>query len=105
MPALPVLPEAPSPEAPLRPRRRGDCEAGPRPCPWAATCRHGLVGGVCTLDVVEGGEVGDDAIAALLGLPRTEVQLVARRAIRKLRLAAAAGALAAILDEDVLKER
>lgn len=76
----------------LRPRTRGDCERGPRPCPWVA-CRHHLaveryhprVRGVaaleaaadadlwsmpetCALDVAELGEHTQSEVAEALGI-------------------------------------
>lgn len=48
---------------PLRPRARGECERGERPCPWA-TCRHHLgswtldsdADETCSLDVADRGQ-------------------------------------------------
>lgn len=50
-----TIADAGAPSAPARPRTRGDCANGPRPCPWVG-CRHHVIslrrrtGGVITVD-------------------------------------------------------
>jgi len=83
-----------------RPRTRGDCTDGPRPCPWVS-CRHHLALDVnehtgqvrivipvealdqaehtCALDVAEHGGLGDAAVARLLGLGQSSVSKVSSR--------------------------
>lgn len=89
----------------LRPKTRGDCLEGPRPCPWVS-CRYNLY-----LDVnakgrvklqfkeIEPGEVDSTLcaldhsdsehspaeVAALTGIPRGDVLLIEERAISKLQ--------------------
>jgi len=81
------------------PRTRGECVAGPRPCPWYS-CRHHLgndahLGPVrvreiteepsCSLDVASDGELPLDRISALLGVWHTHVETTYAVAIEKLR--------------------
>lgn len=110
---LPVLPPGPpdDPELPPRPRTRGDCVGGPRPCPWAA-CRFSLILEVhpssghlkvtidpeqlelapetCSLDVADrsaaGEEVTLDQVGRLLGgVTRERVRQIEASALRKLQ--------------------
>ena len=89
-----------------RPRRRGDCLDGPRPCPYAG-CRHSLVlldvsdrsgriwerseeevdalVATCALDVADRGGVGVQEIAALFGMTHQNVAVTVDRAATKLR--------------------
>lgn len=108
---LPVLPDDfdPDLDLPQRPRTRGDCVGGPRPCPWAS-CRHHLgievgAGGAvrlaldpddldaapetCSLDVADraaaGEEVTCDAVGQLLGgLSRERVRQIESAALRRI---------------------
>lgn len=67
------------------PVTRGDCESGPRPCPWA--CRYRLDVSEresCALDVADGGPSTFAEIAELLGLPLNHVQKLAERALQRL---------------------
>lgn len=106
---LPVLPPAP-PDDPPRPRTRGDCVGGPRPCPWYG-CRHHLglevgAGGAvrlaidpddldtapetCSLDVADrvarGDEVTLDEVGQLLGgVTRERVRQIEAAGLRKLQ--------------------
>lgn len=89
----------------VRPRVRGDCADGPRPCPWAG-CRHHLLLDVtpagslqlnypgqeveelaesCALDVAERGGVTLEAVADALGVVRERVRQIEEDALRKLR--------------------
>ncbi len=111
---LPVLPPDPPDDLdldlPQRPRTRGDCVGGPRPCPWAS-CRHSLIlevgaGGAvrlaldpeqlelapetCSLDVADraaaGEEVTCDAVGRMLGgLSRERVRQIEASGLRKLQ--------------------
>lgn len=97
---------------PTRPRTRGDCVNGLRPCPWA--CRYSLMyevtdaGGVkvlhpgpdgftdqdytgpsCALDVADDGEHVLEDIAPPLNITRERVRQLEERALRKLANGAA----------------
>lgn len=86
-----------------RPQMRGDCEAGPRPCPWSA-CRYHLgldvvasgYGGAtprllvnqkvresCALDVAARGSHTMEEVAEILGVTRQAVEHVERRALER----------------------
>ena len=53
-----------------RPRVRGDCIDGPRPCPWVSCTEHAIHGALMTRSV--GAEIDDDAALALLeSMPST----------------------------------
>lgn len=86
----------------LRPRVRGDCVDGPRPCPWV-TCRWNLLvyvkGGKgrkppkvieldaaesCALDVADAGGQTLDGVSKFLGVTRERVRQVEEKALRKL---------------------
>ena len=86
-----------------RPKTRGDCEDGPRPCPWVS-CRHhlalvvnvtrfsqqpvrspfdGVMDGdlsnmkqTCSLDVAEDGEHTLEEVATVLGVTRQRVEAI-----------------------------
>lgn len=98
-----VIEDESSPSDVVRPRTRGECRGGIRPCPWAA-CRFHLALHVseksgrlfehpnpdaltdtCCLDVADRGEATEDQIAALLGLSRQAVNLTVLTASEKLR--------------------
>lgn len=68
----------------LRPATRGDCESGPRPCPWRQ-CRHWLPRGACVLDVVEGAPQGLAVreIAGALGVTELAVRVVLTRSLER----------------------
>lgn len=106
---LPVLPPAP-PDDPRRPRTRGDCVGGPRPC-IRYSCRHHLglevnrdtghlrlaidpeqlelAPETCSLDVADrvaaGDEVTLDEVGQLIGVSRERVRQVEAQALRKLQ--------------------
>ncbi len=82
-----------------RPRTRGDCKDGYRPCPYAL-CRHWLgldvteagsiamrpVGGdSCALDVADRGEHSLDEVGEALGVTREMIRLIEVKALLKLR--------------------
>jgi hypothetical protein len=86
-----------------RPRVRGDCVNGPRPCPWAA-CRFNLTidhinaarepvvafdddveRASCALDVADGGPVELQVIGDMLGVTRERVRQIEAAALVKLR--------------------
>lgn len=88
-----------------RPRTRGDCENGERPCPWAG-CRYHLyvtfvssrgrvytarsaledMKETCALDVAAAGGVTLEEIGLLWGMSRERVRQVEAVATRKLRV-------------------
>ncbi len=65
------------------PRTRGDCLAGPRPCPWAP-CRHVLPGGSCVLDVADRGGATLEEVGLVLHLTRERIRQIEARALAKL---------------------
>lgn len=92
-----------------RPRTRGDCELGPRPCPWIG-CRHNLYLDVkengaikfnfphlepwemadsCALDVADRGGVVLDQVAVCLGLTRERSRQLELWSVGRLRQAVA----------------
>ena len=112
LPALPSSAEVAVEAAPImgtlevdvRPRRRGDCERAPRPCPWMG-CRYHLaldltVGGhprfnfgddnlerldeTCALDVAERGGLTLEEVGAMLGLTRERARQIEVGALAKL---------------------
>lgn len=86
-----------------RPRTRGDCAGGERPCPWAG-CRYHLLVDVspetgllklqereleelpetCALDVADRGGLNQPSTAALLGVSRQRVDQLEKHGIRLL---------------------
>jgi hypothetical protein len=94
-----------------RPRTRGECIDGPRPCPWVS-CAHNLyldvnaAGGItlshpdldpdemresCALDVSDRGGATLDEVAEALGLTRQRAEQMEKVALRKLNTAAEKG--------------
>lgn len=69
-----------------RPRTRGECIDGPRPCPWVS-CRYHLEHPAesCALDVADRGPSTVRRIGKLLGMPQTTVSWVIGQAVAKLR--------------------
>lgn len=83
-----------------RPRTRGDCATGPRPCPFVG-CRHHLAlevkengsllivdgfafrGHTCSLDVADRGEHTLDVVGQLLNLTRQRVGQLERKGLEK----------------------
>ncbi|MBK6461936.1 MAG: hypothetical protein IPF92_13105 [Myxococcales bacterium] len=84
-----------------RPRTRGECSTGPRPCPWVS-CRHHLfaevergtiranvhvapedmaAGQSCALDVAERGELTLEEIGALFGVSGDRMREIERAAL------------------------
>lgn len=83
-----------------RPKTRGECVGGPRPCPWAA-CRHNNYlevsssGGLgtahrvgiedlkdsCSLDVADRGDSTLEEVGAALGVTRERVRQVEAKAL------------------------
>jgi hypothetical protein len=92
-------------DEPARPRTRGDCVGGPRPCPWVS-CRYHLAvdvknGGrfvrenfpgrgvdelaeTCALDVADRGGETLERIGELLGVTRQFIEQTEARALRVL---------------------
>ncbi len=101
-----LLDEATRAELDHRPRTRGDCVDGERPCPWVA-CRHHLALDVqpetgsiklnfphiepgelpesCSLDVAERGPQTLDAVGKLLNVTRERLRQIETVALRRLR--------------------
>jgi len=84
-----------------RPRTRGDCVDGPRPCPWAS-CRHSLLvdinpvtGSVklmpesltdsCSLDIADRGGVTLEEVGQLTNVTRERIRQIEVRALRLLK--------------------
>lgn len=90
-----------------RPRTRGDCEGGPRPCPWAG-CRYHLALEInpetgkiklqhsevwelehtCALDVAERGGMTLEQVGSVLNVTRErvrQIEHIARKAMRRAR--------------------
>lgn len=89
-----------------RPRKRGDCEGGPRPCPWVS-CSHHLyleisletgsikinfpgreideLPATCALDVADAGEHTLEQVGELNNLTRERVRQLEVRGLMKLR--------------------
>jgi hypothetical protein len=88
-------------EESLRPKKRGDCLDGPRPCPWVG-CIHNLTllvdqrGGVhinprafsshnCALDLAdEQAERSPEEVAALLGISEAEIRQIEHDYLEKM---------------------
>jgi DNA-directed RNA polymerase specialized sigma subunit len=68
-----------------RPRVRGDCEDGPRPCPWVQ-CRYHLEHPKwsCALDVADEGPHTQEQVATLLGVSQERVLFLEHRARQRL---------------------
>lgn len=106
-------PELPEDALPPRPRTRGECTDGPRPCPWVG-CRYHLLGlgdngrlgprsavlspdddaiaeridalpETCALDVADEGRHGLIQIGDLLGVVRERVRQIEEKALAKMR--------------------
>lgn len=90
-----------------RPRTRGDCADGPRPCPWVA-CRFHLfldaletgsvkinfpkldvdeIPATCALDVADEGGVTLDVLGQLVNVTRERARQIQDRALAKLEQA------------------
>lgn len=90
-----------------RPRTRGDCVDGPRPCPWVS-CRHHLgievtpAGGLklvrpdrepweleqtCSLDVADAGEHTLDVVGRLTNVTRERTRQIEAAGVRLVRKA------------------
>ena len=69
----------------MMPRTRGDCLAGPRPCPWTG-CRYhlGPARESCALDLAGRGGMTLDEIGALLGVTRERIRQIEGTALAKL---------------------
>lgn len=92
----PLLPE----ERLLRPKTRGDCKDGPRPCPWVG-CRYHMYlevtedGGLrfstwlqpeemtesCVLDIADRGELEAVSVARVLGSCRQRIEQIEKKAV------------------------
>lgn len=91
-----------------RPRTRGDCAGGQRPCPWVA-CKHHLyldvspdtgsiqivhplrepgdLADTCALDVADRGDHTLDEVGQILNVTRERVRQIEVRALLKLKMA------------------
>lgn len=72
-----------------RPRTRGECKGGVRPCPWLSCRYHTAImtgGDTCALDVADRGPQSLVAIAATEGLTRQRVHQIVQEAVHKLRV-------------------
>ena len=74
-----------------RPRTRGDCVDGPRPCPWR-TCRYHLADMLrraseesCALDVADRGGATLEELGEILGVTRERVRQLEAAALFKVR--------------------
>ena len=96
-----------------RPRTRADCIRGPRPCPYVG-CKHHLMLDIgasgeslrlvadepdqmaetCALDVAERGGATLEDIGEMIGVSKEAVRQLEEKALRRLRLNAAAMRLA-----------
>lgn len=102
----------------LRPRFRGECKDGPRPCPWYS-CQFHLGADVtedgrlilhtdpdrlteftatCALDVADKGEHTLDTVATLIGWSRERARQIEEGAVRKLKHPSRANVVNAALD-------
>jgi hypothetical protein len=91
---------------PPRPKTRGECANGPRPCPWVS-CRHHLyleaqpTGSIkfifpdlepeemkesCSLDVADRGEQTIVTVAQLMNVTRVRIDQIEYKVHRKLRM-------------------
>lgn len=83
----------------MRPRTRGECIGGERPCPWVS-CHHHINGEeperilrvdadsdvpTCTLDVADEGGATLDAIAIALDVTRERIRQIEAKGLAKLR--------------------
>lgn len=110
----PVVEPAHEPEVHVeRPRTRGECADGPRPCPWVAckyhlyldVTRHGSLKfnfpdrdldelrETCALDVADGGPRHLVTVGELMNITRERVRQIERRALER-ALSDKTGALA-----------
>lgn len=89
------------PEGVARPRTRGECIAGPRPCPWVGCAHHlylevkpngaivyrfpGLEPGEltesCSLDVADQGEQTMERVGDAMNVTRQRVEQIEKRAL------------------------
>lgn len=88
-----------------RPRTRGDCADGIRPCPWVS-CRHHLyldvfkegairvgypklepgdIPETCSLDMADTGEATLEEIASVMGLTKERIRQIEEQAMRNVR--------------------
>ena len=109
---VPVRRLAVYPEHHARPRTRGECLTGPRPCPWVS-CKWHLyldvtdVGSVklnfpdlephelpvsCALDVAAHGGLSAERLGPVLNITRERVRQIEVRALAKLEPSAGGGA-------------
>ena len=103
-----------------RPKTRGECVGGERPCPWVG-CRHHLFldvtnGGTsitypfpdsepdelahsCSLDVADDGGITLDDVGTILNVTRERIRQIEAKALRKLRHPSRSEHLRSFLDE------
>lgn len=84
----------------LRPKTRGDCKEGVRPCPWVS-CRHHIYSEIdpnftmdvdlnrleetCILDIADSGSISLLEIADLMCAKREKIKQLEARGLRKLK--------------------
>ena len=90
----------------MKPRTRGDCLAGPRPCPWTG-CRYHLASDVrgplsesCALDVAGRGGATLEEVGNLLGVSRERIRQIEGTALEKLRVGGGAQVARELLGEE-----
>jgi hypothetical protein len=106
--SLPIIYDEGYPLDAERPRTRGDCQDGPRPCPWVS-CRHHLYADTlpsgnlklnfpdkepwelehtCSLDVADDGGTSLEQVGVALNLVRERVRQIEVIALTKLGVTA-----------------
>ncbi len=108
-----------------RPKTRGECKAGPRPCPWVScryhlgiaiahngSIKHTLKDGggfqhTCALDVADAGGLDSEELVKLMGLTQEAVRLQMTTALRRFRDALLAQKYPAeyVSDAELLRSR
>lgn len=100
---LPVVSGETYPDGVVRPKTRGECVDGVRPCPWASCRHHLLIDSVtadldlrshftdpdemsetCSLDVADRGAARLEDVATIFGVTRQLIQQIEKRACARL---------------------
>jgi hypothetical protein len=101
---LPVITGETYPPSTVRPRTRGDCVDGPRPCPFVACRQHLLIHSIgidreprshfaeldempetCALDVADRGPHGFREIGEMLNVSHALIEIVVNKGLAKMR--------------------